>query len=118
MAYNQTVTLTGNMGAEAQIIEQEGKPFASFSIATTDSYQDKTEQWQQKETVWHDVLVFSPHVLQQVKSLKKGTRIELVGSLSYRQFPCVLEDGRTIQKKEATIIGHKLELKPLVKKST
>ena len=117
--FNNTVKLTGNIGIEARIIEQEnGTRFASLSIATTDSYKDADEHWQQKETVWHRVLVFNPQVIEVLKSLKTGTRIELDGSLSYRPFNTVLDDGRSIQKQEVTIIAHKVTLKPLVKKST
>lgn len=116
--YNNTVKLTGNIGIEAKVIEQEnGTRFASLSIATTDSYKDADEQWQQKETVWHRVLAFNPQVIEILKGLKTGTRVELDGSLSYRPFNTVLDDGRSIQKQEVTIVAHKLTLKPLVKKS-
>lgn len=117
MAYNNTVKLFGNMGSEAKIIEKDGKLMAAFSLATTDSYLDEDGNWQQKETVWHNVLIFSPYVIQQVKSLKTGSRIELDGSLSYRPFATVLDDGQCIDKKEASIIAHQIELRPLVKKS-
>ena len=118
MAYNQTVTLIGNLGDEAQIIEQDGKQFAAFSIATTDSYLDQNEQWQQKSPVWHRVLSFNPYVIEKVKRLMKGTRLEIVGSLSYRPFETMLEDGRVVKKMEATIIAGKADLKPLPKKQT
>lgn len=117
MAYNNTVILTGNMGSEAKIIEQDRKEFATFSIATVDSYQDDNEQWIQKDSIWLEVLVFASRIIQQVKSLKKGTRLELSGALSYRSFSTLLEDGRTVTKKEASVIVHKVALKPLVKRS-
>jgi len=116
MTYNNTAIITGNMGGEAEILEKDGKEFAAFSIATTDSYLDDNEEWQQKETVWHKVLVFNPHVIASVKNLKKGTRIEVTGSIAYRNFPCILEGSTTVQKKEAAIIAGKVALKPLVKK--
>jgi single-strand DNA-binding protein len=117
MAFNNTVKLIGNSGSEVKIIEKEGKPFAAFSLATTDSYKDKeTEEWKDKETVWHDVIAFSPTVIEQLKSFKKGTRLEIVGALSYRDFETVI-DGKTIKKKEASIIANKIEQAPLVKKA-
>lgn len=117
MAYNNTVTLTGNMGSEAKIIEQDDTTFAVFSLATADSYLDENEQWVQKDTIWHNVLVFSPLVIEQVKSLKQGTRLELIGFLSYRPFKTILDDGRTVIKKEASVIAQKVEMKPLPKKN-
>ncbi len=116
MAFNNTVTLIGNLGSEARILEKDGRRFAAFSIATVDSFQDSSGDWQSKPTVWHDLVSFSPQVIQQVKSLKKGTRIQVTGSLSYRAFPSATDSGGSIQKKEATVIARKLELKTLVKK--
>ncbi len=112
-----TVTLTGNMGSEAKIIETAEKPFATFSLATTGSYKDENDEWQQKETIWHNILVFNPRVIEQVKNLKKGSRLEISGSISYRSFEVQTEVG-TLTKKEASIIAHKAEQKPLVKKAS
>ena len=116
MATNNHITLTGNMGSEARIIVNESTSFAAFSLATTDSYKDEQDQWQDKETVWHNILLFSPRLIEMVKNLKKGTRITLTGSLSYRPFEVVNGDGEIIIKKEASIIGRQIELAPLVKK--
>ena len=116
MAYNNTVTLTGNMGSEARLIDKEGKLFAAFSLATTDSYKDEHDKWHDQETIWHDILAFNPRVVEQVKALKKGTRLQITGSLSYRPFETLTEQGKTVKKNEATVIAHRTELKPLVKK--
>ena len=117
MAINNTIKLVGNTGTEIKIIENDGKPFAAFSLATTDSYKDKeTEEWKDKETIWHDVIVFNPKLMEQLKAFKKGTRLEVTGSLSYREFK-VQDEGKVITKKEARVIAHKAEQAPLVKKS-
>ena len=57
MAINNEVTLTGNLGSEAKIIQKDdGSTFASLSIATQDSYKDKqSDEWVKKDSVWHDV---------------------------------------------------------------
>lgn len=121
MAINNSVTLIGNMGEEAQIIETENTTFASLSLATADSYKDENEEWQQAATIWHNVLTFNPKLIQSLKSLKKGTRIEIEGALSYRPYEAqiVTKDGevKTITKQEASIIVRKIELAPLAKKS-
>lgn len=116
MTYNNTVTLTGNMGSEARIIETEESRFAAFSIATTDSHKTEAGEWQEKDTIWHNILVFNPKVIEIAKSLKKGTRIEVTGALSYRPFEVANGDGEVITKKEASIIAGKIEQAPLVKK--
>lgn len=124
MAINNSVTLIGNLGSEVRIIETEGKLFASVSLATTDSYKDGNDQWQQKETAWHNVIAFSPFVIEILKKLKEGSRLEVIGSLSYRDFHAlddegnvlVTKEGKPIMKKEASIIARKVSLAPLGKK--
>lgn len=116
MALNNTVTLTGNLGAEARIIATEENTFAALSLATTDSYKDEAGNWHDKETIWHNILAFNPRMIEQLKSFKTGTRITITGSLSYRPFEVVNGDGQLITKKEASIIASKVEITPLVKK--
>lgn len=117
MALNNVVILTGNLGGEARILDNNGKLFAAFSIATQDSYKDENEEYQQKESVWHNVLVFSPKLVELSKAFKKGSRLEVTGSLSYREFAHKPKGGKTIKKREASIIARKIEPKPLVKAS-
>lgn len=116
MAITNTVTLIGNMGAEARILKTEESTFAAFSLATTDSFKDNKGEWQNKETVWHNVLVFNPKLISMLKSLKKGARLEVTGSLSYRPFEVTDGEGQTITKKEAVIIARKIEQAPLPSK--
>ena len=117
MAYNNTVQLIGNTGAEVRIVETENSIFAAFSIATTDSYKDQDDNWQDKETVWHDIIAFNPKLIEMLKSLKKGTRLEIIGTLSYRPFEVQNGEGNTITKKEASIVAGKIEMAPLAKKN-
>jgi len=117
MAINNTVELIGNMGEEARIMYGNEKSFAAFSLATKDTYQDDKDEWQEKETIWHNILVFSPIAMENVKSLKTGTRIKITGSISYRPFE-VMIDGKPVTKKEASIIATKIEQAPLVKKNS
>ena len=115
MAYNNTVILKGNMGAKARILEKEKNAFAAFSLATTDSYKDKEDNWQNKEAIWHDVITFNPKLIEQLKTLDTKTRIKVTGSLSYRFFEATGQGDKTIKKKEASIVAHKIELAPLTK---
>lgn len=111
-----TVTLIGNTGGEARIIETGEKTFAAISLATTDSYQDEGGNWQSKESVWHNVIAFNPALVQALKSFKKGVRLQITGELSYRPFEVQLPDGQTVTKMEASIIARKVEQAPLVRK--
>ena len=116
MAINNTVELIGNIGSKVKIIETETSTFASFSIATTDSYQDKeTEEWKERETIWHDVVAFNPKLIEALKAFDKGARLKIIGTLTYRPFSVQL-DGKTFDKREASVVARKVEQAPLVKK--
>ena len=116
MSFNNTVTLIGNMGSEAKIIAQHGKNFAAVSLATTDQYKNETGDWVSKETLWHNVLVFNPRLIEELKALKKGTRIKVTGELSYRSFEVSDDEGNQFQKQEASVVAKKIELAPLLTK--
>ncbi|PHN04386.1 single-stranded DNA-binding protein [Flavilitoribacter nigricans] len=116
MAYNNTVKLIGNLGKEARVVESSNGTFAALSVATTDSYKDQEGNWQDKETIWHDVVIFNPKLIESVKAFKKGTRLEIIGSLSYRPFEIQNDDGTAITKKEVSIVAAKVDQAPLVKK--
>src|SRR5258708_6884901 len=87
MAKNNLVKLTGNLGADPQFIETEQHKFAVISVATTESYKTKdSDEWKDMEPVWHNVITFKPDLIEKMKSLKKGVRILVEGSISYRPF--------------------------------
>ena len=115
--YNNTVTLIGNTGAEAeQHLTSVGKPFVSMSLYTQDSYKDDQDNWQQLPSVLHSVLAFSPRVMADLKAFKAGARLKIIGQIKYRPFEVVLDDGRVVKKYEATIIAKKVEQAALAKK--
>lgn len=91
MSSNNRVELTGFLGNDPKVIDKEGKKFVALRLATTDSYKDDSGQWQDKESVWHDVLVFRPVAVQFAEKLKRGDKVELIGSLAYKPFKG--EDG-------------------------
>jgi len=116
MAINNQVILTGNTGSEVRILESDNNQFAALSLATTDSYKDKDDNWQEKDVIWHDVVAFSPTIIESLKAFKKGTRLKITGTLSYRPFEVKDKDGKVITKKEVSIIARKVEQAPLTKK--
>jgi single stranded DNA-binding protein len=116
--FTNTVTLIGNIGDEVRIIDTGDKTFASLSIATSDSYKDKEGNFQNKATIWHQVIVFNPILIKALEAYKKGTRLKITGSLSYRDFEALSENGVTIKKREASIIAGKVEQAPLIAKNS
>lgn len=117
MTTNNHVVLIGHLGADPKYVQQDDKCFVAFSIATQDRYQDKENNWKNKDTVWHRCLAFQPGLVDMTQKLKKGTRIKVTGTLSYRSFDALLDQQQTIKKQEVTIIAEAVEHAPLPKPS-
>ena len=104
MANNCKIELNGVLGHNAKVVEKDGKTFVVLRIATTDNYpveENGKTIWKNKESLWHDVLVFRPYSVTVAKSLKRGDFAEISGSLSYRPF----KDENGYTKYEACIIA-------------
>lgn len=112
MSHNNRVELEGNLGKDPRIIEKDGKQFAALSIATTDSYKDDNGQWHNRETIWHNVLIFRPLTITFAKDFKKGDRVRVVGSISYRAH----EKADGFKVMEAVIIASFIEKAELTAK--
>lgn len=106
MAYNCKIELNGNLGDNAKVIQKDDKTFVALRVATTDSYPKKDGEntiWvNSNTTLWHDVLVFNPNAVEIAKDFKKGERVEIIGSLSYRPF----KDENGYTKQQTSVIGN------------
>lgn len=82
------VILVGNVGQEPQIRTMgNGQKVASFSLATSDRWRDRTSGEQKEQTEWHRVVVFQPNLVDVVeRMLQKGTKLYIEGSLRTRKW--------------------------------
>jgi single-strand DNA-binding protein len=82
------VTLIGNLGKDPEIRKtQDGRPIASFSIATTESWKDKNTGEKRDKTEWHNIVVFNEGLSRVVETyLKKGSKIYIEGQLQTRKW--------------------------------
>ena len=82
------VILLGNLGRDPEIRSmQSGKKMASFSIATSKRWKDRSTQEQKEATSWHNIVVFNEGLVDVIeKYVKKGTKIYLEGELSTRKY--------------------------------
>jgi len=73
------VFISGHLGQDA---EKRGDNFFTFSVATTESYKDKSGEWQQS-TAWHNVNAYnlSDHKFNR---LKKGVKVIVQGKIAYK----------------------------------
>ena len=82
------VILLGNLGGDPEIrVSQDGGKIARFSIATGESWKDKSTNEKKERTDWHRIVVFSPGLSEIVeKFLKKGSKVYIEGQLRTRKY--------------------------------
>lgn len=97
-------TLIGNLGKDPELKRLEsGKAIAKFSVATSKSYQDKNNEWQ-NVTTWHNIVVWGDRAEKAERKLKKGSRVYLEGEISNRTYEDRDGNKRTITEIVATYI--------------
>lgn len=82
------VMLLGNVG-QAPVIRstQDGKKIATFSLATSDKWKDRSNGELREKTEWHRIVVFSEGLVGIIeKYIQKGTRLFIEGTLQTRKW--------------------------------
>ena len=80
------VILVGNLGRDAEVrYTPGGAAVARFSIATTEVWNDKSGQKQEK-TEWHRVVLWGKSAESLAEYLTKGKQIYIEGRLQTRQW--------------------------------
>lgn len=81
------VTLIGLVGKEPDIRKtQDGKLIASFSLATSESWKDKSSGERKQSTEWHKIVIFGQLAEIVERYVKKGSKLYLEGSLKTREW--------------------------------
>lgn len=81
------VTLIGLLGRDPEVRRLEnGTAVANFSVATSESYQDKTSGEWQEQTEWHEITAWRAKAEQAERILKKGMTVYIEGKLTHRKY--------------------------------
>ncbi|MFA4994930.1 MAG: single-stranded DNA-binding protein [Bdellovibrionales bacterium] len=82
------VILIGNLGRDPEIRSfQNGGRVASFSIATSESWKDKTTGEKKEKTEWHRISVLNDKLVEIVERyIKKGSKLYIEGQLETRKY--------------------------------
>ena len=82
------VILVGRLGSDPEIrVSQEGNKIARFSVATSESWNDKNTNEKKEKTEWHRVVVFSKGLAQVIENyVKKGSQVYLEGQLRTNKY--------------------------------
>ncbi len=82
------VILIGNVGKDPEIRRtQDGRPIASLTLATSESWRDKNTGEKKEKTEWHRVVVFNEGLCKVVEQyVKKGAKLYIEGQLQTRKW--------------------------------
>lgn len=82
------VMLIGNLGKDPEVrTTQDGKDIATLTLATSESWKDKSTGERRERTEWHRVVIFNDGLVNIAKNyLKKGSKIFVEGALQTRKW--------------------------------
>ena len=94
------VLLIGRLGADPEIKQMvNGKSVARLSLATSQTWKDKSTGEKKEKTEWHRIVVFNEGLVNVVQQyLKKGAQVYIEGQLSTRKW----KDEKSGQDKYST----------------
>jgi single-strand DNA-binding protein len=94
------VILVGNVGKDPEMkYTPGGTAIAIFSLATTESYKNRDDQWEEK-TEWHNIKAFGKLAETISEYVKKGKQLYLEGKIQTESW----DDKNSGEKKYRTSI--------------
>ena len=101
------VLILGNLGADPDIkYTQAGSPVANLSVATSESWKDKTTNEKVEKVEWHRVVVFGRLAEIAEQYLKKGSKIFVEGKLQTRDW----EDSEGKKRYTTEVIAREMTM--------
>ena len=82
------VILVGNLGKDPEVRRmQSGDPVVNLSLATSETWRDKSSGERKEKTEWHRVVIFNKNLAEVAeKYLRKGSKVYVEGSLQTRKW--------------------------------
>jgi single-strand DNA-binding protein len=82
------VILVGNLGRDPEVRStQDGRKIVNFSVATSESWKDKSSGERREKTEWHRVVIFNENLASVAERfLKKGSKVYIEGQLQTRKY--------------------------------
>jgi single-strand DNA-binding protein len=82
------VILVGNLGNDPEVRAlQAGKEVCNLSIATSESWKDKSTGERRDKTEWHRVVIFNENLVRIARDyLRKGSKVYIEGQLQTRKW--------------------------------
>ncbi|MAA66789.1 MAG: single-stranded DNA-binding protein [Alteromonadaceae bacterium] len=100
------VILVGNLGDDPDVrYTPSGSAVANVSVATSETWKDKSTGEQQEKTEWHRVVFFSRLAEIVEQYVKKGTKLYVEGRLQTRSWE---QDG--VKKYTTEIVANEMQM--------
>ena len=97
------VILIGNLGRDPEVRRLEsGAAVAKFSVATSESYQDKTSGEWKDQTEWHEIVAWRGRAEQAERIFKKGMTVYIEGKLTHRKYT----DANNIERYRTEVVAN------------
>jgi len=82
------VILVGNLGKDPEVKSfANGGRVANFTIATSESWKDKTTGERKERTEWHNIKIDNDNLIRVVEQyLRKGSKVYVEGQLQTRKW--------------------------------
>jgi single-strand DNA-binding protein len=82
------VILVGNVGKDPEVRStQDGTKIVQFSLATSETWNDRASGERKERTEWHRVVVFNERIADVVeKYVRKGSKLYVEGALQTRKW--------------------------------
>jgi single-strand DNA-binding protein len=99
------VILVGNLGKDPEIRTlTSGDRVANLSLATSETWRDKSSGERKEKTEWHRVVIFNDNLVKVAESyLRKGSTVYIEGSLQTRKWT----DNSGVEKYSTEIVLQK-----------
>ena len=98
--------LLGNLGKDPELRRlDDGRAVANFSIATSETYKNKSGE-KVTNTEWHNVVLWTPLAEIAESYLKKGSQVYIEGKISNRSY----EDKEGVKKYISEVVGRDITL--------
>ena len=101
------VILVGNLGADPENrTSQTGNAITNISVATSESWKDKSTGQQQERTEWHRVVFFNRLAEIAAEYLRKGSKVYVEGSLRTRKW----QDQNGQDRYTTEVVGNEMQM--------
>jgi single-strand DNA-binding protein len=95
------VVLIGHTGKDAELkYTASGQPVANLSMATSEGWKDKNDQWQ-NITEWHNITVWGDLAERIGSSVKKGALVYVEGKIKTNEYT----DREGIKRRQINIVA-------------